>query len=610
MEADWYKPAPGEPYRLLIALPDRVRSLDPMWEACTEAFYFTGLDPPRALHPGTSMVAPAVTASDPSVTPNPVQPMPSLPTITGSAPKILGNDALRTGKLLVPEPSADIPPAAKSPAGSAPVVNPQPHPGDPSDETTSINPPSSLHFGSGPQDANPNSMSPAQLSQLSQALAPAPSPASNPVSKPTTTDPNAEPGAGPVNPVVEPGTDGTTAVGAGKSSPAPSPAHIVLGSSTYQLPQVTAQPVPVPTVAGTPLVDVGGGNYKVGSQILSPGGATANVGGTSVHINPQGTPVVGSQTYSPVQIAATTTIGSHTLVANTAGVIVDGQQIQPNASPADVGGVPVQIQSPAVGNSPAGTDPASATDPAPILNVPGAQALTQIPSNPNAYMLAGTTLLPGSSAAVISVASYSLAPSGVLIIGTSTVPLATAAAGSGANGALTAGNKVFTPLGSTAIEVNGATLSLNGSATTDDGAILSLASGGVVVGSFTYAYATPAHAPNASATTQEVPITTALNVAGQTFIANPSDFGIAETAISAGGPGMTISGTPVVLESGGNLVIGSSTVPLESTSIGTAASSTAVTFEGSAVRMKVPCWGLMAGPLALLASRLYVVAYF
>ena len=219
----------------------------------------------------------------------------------------------------------------------------------------------------------------------------------------------------------------------------------------------------MPTIAGTPLVDVGGGNYKVGSQIVSPGGVTANVGGTSVHINPQGTPVIGSQTYSPAQIAATTTIGSHTIVANTASVIVNGQQIQPNASPADVSGVPVQIQSPTVGNSHAGTDPGSATNPAPILNIPGAQALTQIPSNPNAYMLAGTTLLPGSSAAVISGASYSLSPSGVLIIGTSTVPLATAAAGSGGNGALTAGNKAFTPLGSTAIEVTGATLSLNGS---------------------------------------------------------------------------------------------------------------------------------------------------
>ena len=181
------------------------------------------------------MVAPAVTASDPSVTPNPVQPMPSFPIITGSTHNILRNNALITTKLLIPEPSADIPPAVKSPAGTAPVMNPQPHPGDPSDETTSINPPSTLHFGSGPQDANPNSMSPAQLSRLSQALAPALNPASNPLSKPTPTDPNAEPGAGPVNPVVEPVTDGATPVGAGKSSPAPSPAHIVLGSSTYQL---------------------------------------------------------------------------------------------------------------------------------------------------------------------------------------------------------------------------------------------------------------------------------------------------------------------------------------------------------------------------------------
>ena len=110
--------------------------------------------------------------------------------------------------------------------------------------------------------------------------------------------------------MVEPVTDRATPVGAGKSSPAPSPAHIVLGSSTYQLQQVTAQSVPVPTVAGTPLVDVEGGNHKVGSQIVSPGGVTANVGGISVHINPQGTPVVRSQAYSPAQIAALRPLGA------------------------------------------------------------------------------------------------------------------------------------------------------------------------------------------------------------------------------------------------------------------------------------------------------------
>lgn len=80
----------------------------------------------------------------------------------------------------------------------------------------------------------------------------------------------------------------------------------------------------MPTVAGTPLVDIGGGNYKAGSQIVSPGGATTNFGRPSVHINPEDTHIVGSQTCSPAQIAATTTIGSHTIVANTAGVMVNG----------------------------------------------------------------------------------------------------------------------------------------------------------------------------------------------------------------------------------------------------------------------------------------------
>ena len=257
------------------------------------------------------------------------------------------------------------------------------------------------------------------------------------------------------------------------------PAYVSPGSSTYSLPQTTTQPAPV--VAGKPLVDAGGGNFQVNGQTLSRGGATANIDGISVYVNSQGAPVVGTQTYLPGPTATTSTIGEAPLPS--------------------------------------------------ILNLSGGQSLTQVPNKPNAYVVSGTTLLPGLPAAIISGTSYSLAPSGALILGTSTIPLATAGSNA-ATGILTAGSEVFTPLGSTAVAVKGATLSLNGPGTIDHGTVFSLGSGGLVVGSSTYAFATPAAsapAPNTATPRQQFPITTVLSAAGQTFTANSLGFSIAGT---------------------------------------------------------------------------------
>ena len=614
MEADWYKPAPGEPYRPLIALPDKVRSLDPMWEACTEAFYFTGLDPPRTLQVGTSLVAP-MTAADPTITPNSAQPMPSLPTNTGfnlpSPADAMGDPHARAQSLVPPNP-----PAATASANTPPMAKSQAQ--DPSAEGTKS--PFSLYFGSGSEDANLNESFPAQRSELSPALAPEPSQIFNTDAQPNPSAskpgaaPGPEPAPAPASPVVKPISDNTPSE-VTELTPTPSPARIVIGSSTYPLPQFTALLAPAPVVASTPIAVVRVGSSQVGSQTLVPGGATVNIDGTSVHINPQSAPVISTLNYPSPEPAVTTIIGSHTVVASSAGVAVNGRPIQPNAAPVDVGGTPVQFQNPTIGNSHADNNPAPSTKPtiSPlVLNAPGGKALTQVPNKPNAYMIAGTTLLAGGSPALVSGTSYSLAPSGSLAIGTSTIPLATSAAGHEGDGALTAGNNVFTPLGSAAVEVNGATLSLSGPATTalHGTTILSLASEGLfVVGSLTYAFATPVPAPvpnTDAATTQGLPLLTALDVDGQAItVVNPSAFAVNGTTISAGGPGVTISGTPVVVDSGaGDVVVGSNTISLESSNkTGFAvASPTEAIFEGSTARiMKVHCcWALMMGLLLTL----------
>ena len=60
---NFYKPAPGEPYRPLIAIPSQVRSMVPWFQYCTD-LWFTGFDPPKTLVPAVAMVPP-VTSSDP-----------------------------------------------------------------------------------------------------------------------------------------------------------------------------------------------------------------------------------------------------------------------------------------------------------------------------------------------------------------------------------------------------------------------------------------------------------------------------------------------------------------------------------------------------------------
>ena len=536
MYDDWYKPAPGEPYRPLIALPEKVRDLDPWWSACTDAFYFTGLDPPRTLQRAVAMVTPASPAAntDPTVTPDPAQPVPNLPVKTDAGPpaQATGDPSENNnhvpppqtvpsgnGRASDPSPINGVPPSptlkeadpqqgesSKAPDGS-PAVDPgmnnnvhQPAPsqhdgGDPQQGTDpkandpepndsgskgsgSNDSPADLQSGHGQQEPDPKKVSVDQQSQLNGALAPAPSSAS-------ISDSNA--------------------------AQANSNTESQLGS---QNPKLAPQP---PTNDGTSSQS---GDSSVGTNILP----------------------LGSSTNQP-----------------------------------------------------------SESEASPVLNIPGALTLIQAPNDHNAYLVAGSTLLPGSPAALISGTSYSLASSGALVVGTSTILLATAgavAAQIAAPGALWAGNVPFTPLSGGSAIVGSSTLSLSGPAITSSGSVLSLASGGLVVGSSTYAFARPAPNPAASVTTQEVPITTALVVAGQSFTGNPSAFSINGTTISASGPGITLNGTPVSLDGSGNLAVGTSTVALESTSIGTAATSV-VAFEGSSARSKNPCWILSA---ALVAS--------
>ena len=254
----------------------------------------------------------------------------------------------------------------------------------------------------------------AQPSQLGQTLALGPSPAQ---SRRVDSDPRPATGQQQNHP-----SNQAASLPVSETQGSTSSAYILLGSSTLFLPQITTQPAPV--VAGKPVVDAGGGNFQVNGQTLSRGGATANVEGTSVHVNPQGAPVVGTQTYPPLPTAATSTIGTHTVVVNTAGVIFDGQQIVTNAASlnAEETQIPFQTSSVTPGSAENGliaNEPADADTPASdsILKLPSQPAVSSmlIDGVPVVYdqdgvKVQGTPLAVGANIA-LSGTTWALSPS-------------------------------------------------------------------------------------------------------------------------------------------------------------------------------------------------------
>ena len=548
MYDDWYKPAPGEPYRPLIALPEKVRDLDPRWNACTDAFYFTGLDPPKALQRAAAMITPASPAAnhDPTITPDPAQPVPSLPVKTDtSQPAKAAHD---------PSESESLDPASQA----GPSSN-----GDASD-------PSSIDEAPPTLPVNGVNHQPEVTSKV-----PVESPAVD-----SGTNNNDHPLAAPQHNGGDPqqGTDQKADdLGSNDSGP-------------YDPGPSDSRPNDSPA-ANPPASSTADPQTGIGQQEADPNKASSDQLNDPLAPAPSLAPNTNSHP-APADSNTETQPGS--------------ENLNPAPRPSTNDDTPAQS-----GESNEGTNTillgssktqTSSSNESPVLNIPGALILTQAPYNHNAYLVAGSTLLPGSPAAIISGTSYSLASSGALVVGVTTIPLATAGAVAGqiaAPGALWAGNVAFTPLPGGSAIVGSSTLSLSGPAVTSSGSLLSVASGGLVVGLSTYAFATPPSNPVVSLTTQQVPITTPLVVAGQSFTANPSGFSINGTTISAGGPGVTLNGTPVSLDGSGNLAVGTSTVALESTSIRPAATSI-VAFEGSTIRSKYPCWTLVSGSVAFM----------
>ena len=197
-----------------ISLPQYISNADPLWSTCSAAI-LGAMDPPSALTAGVAMVPVSVgqdpakpekattTAANPVQTAVPGQPIP-VPAPSPTAP--IGGDGPTKPGSIDPDNGQDSPSVLGHTRGGHPkavgfltlaseLVNPNPTPNKVAPGSVAPSNPSNLQFGSGPENANPNDMSPAQLSMLP-----------NPIIANPATSPNAGQGSGnaPGNPQPEP----------------------------------------------------------------------------------------------------------------------------------------------------------------------------------------------------------------------------------------------------------------------------------------------------------------------------------------------------------------------------------------------------------------------
>lgn len=163
----------------------------------------------------------------------------------------------------------------------------------------------------------------------------------------------------------------------------------------------------------------------------------------------------------------------------------------------------------------------------------------------------------------------SLGSSGLVVIWSSTISLS---ADQGVPPVFTIGSEVFTP-NPTAIQMDGAAVTAGGPGVTVAGAQVSLGSSELlIVGTSTISLSA------------DQPLPTVFTVGSEGFTPNPTAISMDGITITAGGPGITIAGTPVDLQTSGTLVIGNSTFAVIPTDLST--SATSLIFEGQALRRR------------------------
>lgn len=299
----------GDPCHPVIAIPTKVRQLQPDWFDCVP-IYGGFYDPPKTLHPGVALVP--TTAPDQGqeptskldTPPSGAQPDPTQPNQQPGNPALSGSS---TTIIITPPPGNPLNPNNPTPP---PVITLDPQPKDPSNPNPTRNQPG-----------------PPELTIVPTIVPPSPN------------DPN----PGPGNTVVIIGTQtlppgGVITVGGTTSTLADGQTIIAGGTqvvldpqgtqliidhtSTVVLPhQIPAQRTPVLTIGNERITIERPGSIVVHGQTLQPG-STLVVDGTTLSLAPGGTQIVvdgskialsgSSQTDAPIVV----TVGGTALTAN------------------------------------------------------------------------------------------------------------------------------------------------------------------------------------------------------------------------------------------------------------------------------------------------------
>lgn len=539
-EANWYKPEPGQPYRPLIAMPEQIQKVNPFFGRCSDAF-FTGFDPPKTLLPATAMV-PTTTAADPNAATSTAL-MPSATQDPGAkktasdkgmkpvaGPTLAAQVPKETAKL-VPDPPHGTASDSNKDSGAngnpgqtirptTPGGNPKPDsgshgdPGQVSDPkvTGGNNGGSDRHndpkkASNAPQISDPSNVSPYQMSQINNALAPSPqgsqaAPISVQGHDPNSNQQGSPPGAVPISPG-SPQAGNTQAL-PNNESPQPNTALPSIGDSN---------PIPKPPAT----------TMSVSNHVIA-------VYASGIHFD--GSPVASDQAHVVV---------SSVMAMNpSAGIMLSNYVV----------------------NMPSPTQPPNADiQPFPkygptVIAGESAQRVS------NGISIAGITVTPGAAPITISGTAIAVGSSGI-IIGASTVPIATvfpeqvASASSAKYQPITILGQIAQPV-SNGVFIAGATLTPGAPPITVLGTAIAVGLSGLIIGSSTVPLPTvfPQPAVPANAATYE-PTT----IIGQAAQSVSNGISIAGATLVPGAPPITISGTPVFVGSS-DLVIGSSIVPL------------------------------------------------
>ena len=351
--------------------------------------------------------------------------------------------------------------------------------------------------------------------------------------------------------------------------------------------QLSTSPPAVISIGTSGVTADSSSHFVIGSQTLAPGSAPITHSGTVFSLPPSGTGVViGPSTQSvliaTLQPAPIITLGSSTLVADSASQFHVGSQTLIPGGPAIINSVGRTISlaadgSSAIVNGQTQQVTQQMAKPTPVITVGGSQITANSQSQ---FVIGPQTLVPGGSAVINTAGqTLSLAVDGSSIVIDGQTQQVSQQVGTPAP-VLTIGGSKITANSQSHFVIGSQTLAAGSSAITVSGQVISLVSSGnaVVFGERTQAI----HAPSQFIATQ-API---LTIGHATITANSrSEYVVAGQTLQAGSSAITISGSKISLApSASAVVINGQTAALTPHSILATVAPPAITVGGSTIK--------------------------